>query len=142
MNNKEPITAAAMLNFLHNKNRDYTRDRTGNHKQGNITSKSLASMEVRLTKLPPGAHNGEIVEFEDGMFSAYEELLYSIVVNRKEKRIVVVFRASGPDIVDWIEDDNMINIIDDPDLFEEDFFERVQDITWQHSGKASLDRSV
>ena len=118
MNSNEPITEAVMLNFLHNKSPGFTQSRTGDHKQRNVTSKSLASMEVRLTKkLPLGAHNGEIVEFEDGVSSAYKELLYSIVVNRKEKRIVVVFRGSETDIVDWIEDYNMIKIIDNHDLF-------------------------
>lgn len=141
MNNNEPITAAAMLNFSHNKNLGFNQSRTGDHKQRNITSKYLASMEVHLTMLPLGAHNGEIVKFEDGVSSDYEELLYSIVVNRIEKRIIVVFRGSETDIVDWIEDDNMIKIIDNPDLFEADFL-GVQEISWQHSGKASMCRFV
>lgn len=93
MNRNEPITEVLMLNVLHNKIlAGFTQSRTGDHKQRNVTSKSLASIQVRLTKLPLGAHNGEIVEYYDGVSSAYEELLYSIVVNRKEKGIIVVFR--------------------------------------------------
>lgn len=100
---RNPVKSADILHFLE-KNYKYLRQGEGEDMEfapeGDITE--LPYMAKKLKELD--SVDGDIIEFDD-QFSESEEmsettLVYGIVVNRSEKRIVVVFRGSVND-KDW-----------------------------------------
>lgn len=93
---KNPITAAAILQFLR-LNKKYIRQSEGEYlrfaKDGDNTENIF--LTKKLEELG-GNFDADIVEFDDQFADEklFSTLVFSIVVNRTDKRITVVFRGS------------------------------------------------
>jgi len=113
---KYPVTAVAILKFI-KLNRRFLKDEEGTltfDKDGDAHLEEggdkVLNISRRLMQVDD-EFDADIVDFDDefveeGMKS---ELVYSIIANRSEKRITVVFRGSVS-LKDWITDANMSKV--------------------------------